>query len=70
MRLCVTCGYPRSRHETTERDPHLALWFTRYRCMRCGAPWRHDHSPEVSAALDEAQAALDAGAPLPAVGSD
>jgi hypothetical protein len=70
MYHCRTCARPGLQHEDTARDPQSGLWRSRWRCPACGTPRIHTHSPAVSSALDAAQAALDAGEPLPTVGRD
>jgi hypothetical protein len=53
---------------TTER--RARCWVTVYACPACGWRHTHDHSPLVSAALDEAQRALDGGTSYAIMGAD
>jgi hypothetical protein len=58
-RHCDACMHAGLDHLTTAR--RARGWVTIYRCPACGWRHTHDHSPMVSAALDEAQRALDGG---------
>lgn len=68
MRHCDFCAHAGLDHVVTARGPRG--WVTVYECPACGWHHPHRHDPMVSAALDEAQDALDASGPLPTVGRD